>query len=548
MAKSIIMVGSEFTEAYQSIVELIKSGALDRKYTLKDGNIFDGTYEYELTNVNKTREDQVVYEMTKKGASWFEGFRGGEVSRDNAIWCDFVQKIGQEYHKAYSVVEYKEESMTPDRKRTVVKNANKAIENFFRVFYPTINDVILNPIEEKDNFDNIYSLFIRLDLTGGSGSTFPVLVKVYFSETSSGLIPLSKNIAMQVEENISSVVPDEDDEEIKVDENVLSSTLLAFEKFTDGKLDNISNYMFYATEQDEQNVLRMVEKLRHDNLTLECQHVNVLYITHLKLQRMSFEVIVNKEPSYVLDYSSNDTITLTCNKCNEDNVLVINNHISFINNGKAYQFEIDPFKENLGLTDIGIDNILNLSTIAKHNKPIKCNLSGLMCNKTKCASQVIAISTTKGDACVCKDCYHKEKLYFINNVPHVTSDLGYAINVGDLVPLKDIVYCKACGRAFTEDYIIKNKCKACYNFEHDIYGATKVEAKEEFLLYKRLRTFMPLGKRFISLFKKDYDYKHNFARIDEFGDIHFCLKGDFYILPKIDLVLPGYIREPRKMK
>ena len=542
MAKRIIHVGIENKSAFDSICALINGNCFDGlTYSVKNGVISDGEYEYVLTTKKSEKKDEQKFVFEKDGASWFKSLRGEKAPDDDAIWNTFRSNVAIEYHKRFSVVEYKKQAPTKEETLKALKFATDSINDFCAVFYPFLKGKLdVRPVTQNEfNAEDIYGVAVKIELSGGTGASLPVLGRVFFSRTGKVMSPLTVDVATPLDQNIKSLIPDESEENApSINTSVIDNALDAMQALIENTDKNFADYLCFSDKEDLQAVNGLLEKLSHNDIELECQRVDVLYITHIQTTPFNYIVYSQNKPLFHLTVGINDSITISCASCSENTLLVERNQIVYENAlNKKTNCYLDFNLNNLGLTAEEINEVLSFSNLSKHIKPLSCKKStgATICSCYKCESQIFLAVKGEKEKYACLDCPYPEIVYINKNgEPLYTPKLTFAFDKKELVSSDtQTAFCSNCGRAFSKETLLGGLCRTCRGVGND-----SVEKAKK--LYKEYKDFLPLTSR-LTLSTKKYCYED-----DEI--ILFLVGKRQYIFNKLTIKEFGYVKKPKRIK
>lgn len=540
MDKRKIYVGIEHKNVFDSICALINGKCFEGlNYSAKNGIISAGDFEFVLSEKKTTKKEEQKFTFGKNGASWFKPLRGEKTPDDDAIWNTFRSNVAIEYHKRFSVVEYKKRPPSMEETTRAQQIATNAGNLFCQTFYNFLEDEIdVKPIKNYDTED-IFGVAVKIELSGGTGASLPVLGRIYFSKKGKILTPLTTDVATALDQNIKSLIPEDDgDNNLATDDSVIINALDAMDSLIDNPNNNFADYLCFSDDEDLRIVNDLLEKLSHSAIELECQRVDVLYITHVQTNSFAYNIISKNKTLFNMTLGINDTVTISCANCQKGAVLVARNQISFTKpSGEKVNYYLDFNTQNLGLSDSQIEEILEYSDLQKHVKSIACQSGNgkTLCSCFKCDSQLFVAPIGEQLRYACLDCPYPEIVYVNKDGDtFYTPNLTFAFDKKDLVDdTTPTAYCSKCGRAFSESALVGGQCKTC----RDAEGANVEKAK---LLYKRYKDFLPLSTR-MSPTKKKYCYE------DE-EIILFVVGKKQYIFNKLNVKEFGYVPKPKRIK
>ncbi len=541
MIKKKIFVGVEYEDAFHSIYTLIEGKCFDGlPYSVADGVISDGTYEYELTDQRREISEQVKFAFEKDGATWFKALRGEKVPDDDAVWNTFRSNIVIEYHKRFSIVEYRNHAPTAEEKEKAVKTATRSMRRFCKVFYPDFQDLVEVTLRNDELFDDIYGVAMKIDLSGGTGASLPVLGKVYFNRKGKVMIPLAKDIAAGIDKSINAVIPNDDvADQIPTDTAVLDNALDSMQALIEDSNRNFADYIHFGNKSDKKAVEGMLEKMSHDAVELECQRVDVLYVTHIQTNAYEFTAYAQGKPMCNVRLGINDALSISCANCEDDGWIVDRNQIRYADGqGNPQTANLDFSRDDLGLKPQALERIKETGTQKKHFIPVSCKeLPGKKtCAVFKCESQLFEVFDGKKNVRICKDCPYPEVVYTTaSGDKRYTPMLSFAFDKMELVSPQSvgrIGTCELCGRNFSGGAMRNGKCPLCAKAEVEVDD----DAKALYASYKSfLAPFQRKGKGAKGCFEDD-------------EIIVFAVGRKRYVFNKLSVKDVGYVEQPRRIR
>ncbi len=544
MAKKKIYVGAEYSKAFESICELIKSGCLSELgYKVIDNVIDDGVNEYVLIEKENQRSNVKKHGFTDKGATWFGAFRGEETEKDDAIWTTFIENVKEEYHKRFSVVEYKQQPPTKAEKEQANGIINKFVNDFVDTFYPSFSNKVEVHLSPKGGEEDIYGVAFRMELSGGTGASLPVLGKVYFIKNGKTLSPIEKETSAIYDRSVNQIIPeDTGDNEIIVADEIIDSTLNSIEKIVTDTNSNFADYLCFSDISDEKAVKKLLSQLSHDSVKLECTRLDILYIMHIKISAFLAEATYFGETIFRVKMGANNSFTVKCAKCNSEQALVYNNQIAYKVDGVDKLAVLDFEKEQFGLDDQVIDEIIINSEIKNHYFKISCpKVKGWQtCEKIRCYSQVFDGDSGETVDYKCIDCPYPEVVYTTGKgEKKYTPMLVFAKDKMELVDPLDVneervERCAVCGRYFSIGALKNKKCSVCRASETATFNHS------DRLRYKKYKTLLSFGRRATAGFGKKACVEDNEIMI-------FIIGKHRYLFNKLNVKEKGFIAPPVKI-
>ena len=543
MAKR-IYVNNEYKKAFESICQLIDGGCFSGLgWKVSDGIISDGVYEYELTTVFKGDSEKVKHGFKQDGATWFKALRGEYVENNNAIWTSFIETVGIEYHKRYSVVEYQQQPRTQSQKARDLEDNKAMIDSFTKLFYPEFyqkTEVV--EVEGEETKEDIYGVAMRIELSGGTGASLPVLCKVYFSKTGRTITPIAGFISQGIDENLAEIIPEDNKNDQTISgEGIIDTTLNAMDNLINNTNVNFADYICYSDVSDKIAVENLLAQLSHDAVELECQRVDVLYITRITATSYLYDVMYAGRPLFRLSHGLDRALTLRCLNCASFEKIVDSNRIAYTVDGEPREITLQPNLEDFGLTEEQVEEIKEFSALKNHFIHIKCSLANRRqeCKVIKCMSQLFNAGTSDVPSYKCKDCPYPEIVYTtLSGEKKYTPSLIFAKDLMTLVdtqlPETEVEKCACCGRYFTKSSLRSKFCQTCYGA---INGQNIKDKKK---LYKKYKNLLPLSIRFFALSSKK-------LCVEDEELIVFSVGKKKYAFNKLCVKEKGYFNKPHRM-
>ena len=549
MAKKKIYVNRDYEQAFNSIYNLIQGGCLDGAgWKVNNEIIDDGVYEYQLSSVYTGKDKTEKHGFNSDGATWFKALRGVNVENNDAIWTSFIETVGVEYHKRYSVVEYQQQTKTLAEKKKALAENKEMVDQFIKLFYPDFyKKTEIVEVEGEETVEDIYGVAMRIELSGGTGASLPVLCKVYFSKAGRTVTPLSSYAAQNIDDNLSEIIPEETNNNQEISgEAIIDTTLNAVDNLINDSKFNFADFICYSDKADRIAVDNLLSQLSHDAVELECQRVDVLYITHVKASSFLYNVNYLGKPLFKFNNGLNKALTLYCANCNDDEKLVDSNHLVYEVNGEMKTAILQLGVDDFGLTSQQIDEINESGQLKNHYIKVSCHIPsrGQECKTLKCKSQLFSVNV--GDesneklVCKCKDCPYPEVVYTTPlGEKKYTPAMTFAKDVMCLVDTRNedglqVEKCSVCGRYFTKGSLKYNKCHTCFVAEN---GSGTLEQVE---LYNKYKGLLPLGARMGAISEKKFC-------VEDEEIILFVLGTKKYVFNKLSVKEKGYFEEPRKI-
>ena len=512
MAIRTIRVGKEHEAAYRSVCFLIENGGLDGLgYRVVNGRICSDTMEYVLSEErgHGGGDGSEAFGFGENGATWFAALRGERGEDDNAVWMDFMNAVKKQYHKNYSVVEFEQQRKTKQELQHDAEIAEEIIETFIATFVPDLaaeSARTLHPVDDEVITEDVYGAAMRIEVSADvtRGAPLPVLCKVYFNRSGDRVQALPRSSALVIDETVAKIVPNEGDaEKIQDAGDTIDVTLKALDELLNTKSSRFGRCVLYS-EQDERSLESMRSMMSHGHFELECKHVDLLYITHVKTENYVCDLYVGGAAVLRISLGIDDRFSIRCLNCNDSRLLVSRNEIVYEVDGQEKSFLLDYEAENMGLSDEDVAEIREHSHIAEHFKPVRCEGNPRVpggCHRTRCAGQLIP------GTCFCNDCPYPEVLYadfagqrYPADALVVAADLAEAYPDGSREQ-QELCVCNLCQR------VVKNTdasgyCELCAQALSP--SKKDPEAKK---LYRIWRGVLPLSVRLFSVGKRKACYE-----------------------------------------
>ncbi len=542
MSKKRIFVGVEYEDAFESIYTLIAGKCFDGlPYSVGDGVISDGTYEYVLSDKKREASEQVKFTFEEDGATWFKALRGEKVPDDDSVWNTFRSNIVIEYHKRFSVVEYKHRAPSLEERERALKAATSAVRQFCKTFYPDMQEGLeLAPIKDSDLLDDIFGVAMKIDLSGGTGASLPVLGKVYFNRVGKLMTPLVKDVAAAIDNSVNAVIPDEDGATPPSNDTlVLDNALDSMQALIEDTERNFADYIHFSNKSDRAAVYGLLAKLSHDAVELECQRVDILYITHIQTNAYEFIAYAQGKPMLKIQLGINDTVSIQCINCTDDSMIVDRNQIVYFDEaGNVKSAFLDFSAIDFGVSKSLLDEIKATGVQNRHFMPISCKgVQGKKsCSAFRCESQIFEATVDNKPIFVCKDCPYPEVVYTTpSGEKKYTPLLSFAFDKMELVsPAQDgrVSNCTLCGRAFSEAALHSGSCPICYKADRQLTEQSKK-------LFKVYKDYLPLSVR---------SKKGEKACFEDDEVILFVVGNKRYMFNKLNVKDTGYVSKPKQIR
>ena len=577
-----VLVSRDYKDAYEAVRTIIQKGALQNPAyrVLDNGHIYDGVYEYVLGAQEEKSRQESTNGFAGDGASWFRCLRGEQEQSDDATWCNFMVNVKEEYHKRFSVVVYEQMPRSGEEWKKTEEKAQRILRRFLSVFCAELTGdfgmIDVRSVRAADVTEDIYgvSMHVELSTSATSGAPLPLLCKVYFNRNGQ---PIPWKTAKQYDAEIARIIPAgnegdrilNDGADAKSDP-LIDTSLGAVEAMVHDPATNLADYTWMgeidmpttdaeaesadradesdagltsAERKQRQALRKLYIQMSHNDFALECQRVEVLYISHIKTQPYVCRVAIGGRPILQAEIGINDTLTVQCLNCDDRTVLVDHNTICYREGDVEKTAVINAAGERMGLTDDVIAQILQNSPLHDHLLRVRCD--GYRCYRVRCRSQVF--DDPSGDS-FCMDCTHPEIVYTdLDGKPYytpavtVTTDTLQVYNEQQGgAAAGEWGVCAKCHRAFSRGHLVEVDhvllCKdLCAPAERNLDPA---DARR---CYRTYSGILPLSKRLLATRKRKACYE------DE-EMILFVLDNKQYLFNKLNVGEGAYLAQPQRIK
>lgn len=544
MAK--IYVGNEYSGTFDSIVRMYAQGCVPQGLikSAEAGRIVTDAHEFVLGKTRKVREENVDAKMNEDGASWFAVFRGAKPDSRKAEWLMFVERIKEYFHRNYSLVEYcpKDYRLSADEAELQKDN----IAKFLRLFYPGYVFEIFRGDEEEGRED-IYGASLRMELTDGTGEAVPVLGKVFFRKTSSGVFPYTKDEAENINGYLQAFDKPQENYESSQNSLELTDTVIeALDKLvrpSDCAEFKLNDCVIFASDNDRKAVEIMVEKGPNERVDITCVNLSVMNISHVRWQNDNYNIRIGGKTVLKALIGIGGRLNLTCNNCRKKTRLVESGKIKYSFGGKRKLLVTDLNMENFGIPDDILAEIRASGVFSKHISKICCNenvrLAGA-CVRYVCEDEAAELE----DGIIkCRNCPYPEVTFLCDDgVVRYTKNLAFARDRMTLVPKDKVVECKCCKRNFySEEKKVDFVCDFCRTAKIGISGMDYSEYKAGNKLYRKYAGMLPLSTRIKNVRRRKY------CKEDE-DCILFIVDKSALIFYKEKLSDRGFLPSPVKVE
>lgn len=618
-----VLVGRKYEEEFKNAFLLIsecmalEECSVQGSLKSKTAEIVYGgmTYRYDeaIENAQFAGEEAINGQeqgFTAFGATWFSELRGeGLVNSADALWIKVITEISSLYHRKFSMLTYRPKDgegadVTKEKAEEIAKNFLNAFHPDFYAEEETEYRPKVRVTEAKnclvdEEIQDIYGVSLRLALNCGGQSEY-VIGKIYFQKYASGMKPLSRYEALDMDNILQSFHTAEESvgrknveiTRVEKDSNLSGSdsiakenALTALEDCINDSVagrDNFLNYLLMDAQtemnKDREIIGRLLSRTDNSNHELQCDEVKVLYISHLQWKSKIFDAYINGEKALRFVFGLNNRFSLKCLTCkNEPSVqerfgevlLVYNNEVILkqeeVGDVKSVSL-IDATQDAFGVSEEEMQLIRSRGLINDHIKVRKCalsvNRSKKICSCVRCQSQLIPVyydaqgkvtsdskNADKQDW-LCKLCQRPEKVYYkpLEDESVVTATLALDVNTWTLTKIDDTTkICSCCGRRYKQKEK-ESKCELCSTAEKlAIKGkpAKGVEITQEDkrakALYKEYASVLPVLLRVFSCSKAKYC-------VEDDGLMIFIVGKKLYRFNKLDVGKTGIVCSAKKVK
>lgn len=536
-----ILVGNTYVKEFSSIFRLVKDcpafsgrdfkaeGDIEKidsgeRLTVRDGNN-SYTYVSYIPNAqfmdddDDDTEDEIGFSET--GASWFRGLRGESSAESaDAQWMRFIEKIAAQYHKRYSIMEYKQQKgaqIPADDAYLVTKNLVKFL---FGLSIPRkdFEEVTNTKVLEAEALD-VYALSLRLALSGGTGESKRILGKIYFAAKTQEngdrrLVPMYVKDAENIDKAFSGFTGEEGGEEIDLTSQdsharfltIRDNALNALENLTVSTVLNFVDFLLIS-KGDEDVIQQMLKLTAHTTSDLQCSEMKVLGISHIVWRVKAFDCKIGGAPKLRAIFGLNNSVSLRCLGCSDSADIVTNNALALTPDPKnpytQVLFTDFEDEEGLGLSEEEIEDVREYGVHKGHLMKVQCHRIGLgeSCVCYRCGGQIFpAVSPITGkERLYCTDCHRPEVVSRVpgTDEPMLTAASRFSISTRTMVPAQQTATCQLCGRDFGITDRKASYCMLCRKAtevlgEHEM---TKEELKPAIDCYNKYAQVVPLAAR-----------------------------------------------------
>lgn len=522
---NIVIVERKYKQAYDSVRALLdilgdRSEWRELVDAHTDGDaIVDGDLKYVLGKTGSGESDAKTTNATV--GSWFEGLRHYDLVSEKSRWESLMEKVSQAFHKLYSLVEYKEKK-SDGSDESSLESCRAAVDKIFSTFIPDRAGFVECRPSLENAATDYYGVTLRIDVSGSTGASVPVLCKAYFQSVNNVMRPLAHDQAEGIDSYLKSCVDEASrtrDEGINImsantreDEDVIRGTITAVDNLLkSGGSGSVTfeDAIFFAGEEDENEIVQLVSQTAHNGATLKVVGAKILGISHVKWHEHIFDILSGGKQIFKMAVELGNIITMTCASCGR--IVVNKSKVSFKNDDGetvTLRLHFGAGVDDCGLLPEEVDAVKE-KVFDVHNYEVRCpkNFRNRNCSRLMCLTEDKVFyeedPSTGQMRPYCKDCPYTEIVYTdMDGNQHYTPTLTYAVDVGDMVendPTKPLKYCDTCGRKITTG----TRCALCAK---SVKRANDEEARK---VYKKYGTMLPLTARLFVSPKAKRAYEDN---------------------------------------
>lgn len=497
--KKVIRVATANKDSFDAIVALH-----NLQYTNKDeilGVSEDGTTIETKTYTFVKTSDSMSYadhydRLGNDGATWFARMQSGEDS-DGALWQMFVEQTAAYFHKNYSLLEY-----APIRKQPSVSEIaddRQRLLNVLETFgkkKPT-TEIQLRHSDDED-YDDIYSVMMRMSISVGPGEPQPILATLYFKPTKDmGLVPLPCEHAETIQQSLQFFDATQTQSASSGRFEMVSSLMNTLADLFDNNEGDrtLEKYLMLEDALDKKTIDRLIYDKSEETVAITCNTIDVLNVCRVKMYTKKYDILNNGAIAYNAVVGIGNALTITCALCKEP--LVVNNRLV------GSDIVINASQQLLGLTSAQLDQLTQPSNnvFRQHDIVISCTKlhDKQNCSRHVCLSHLFKIdkslynsnTANKADY-LCLDCPYMEKVLPSKDKMYPSEQLTYCCDSGILLPNKEVKTCACCGRHF-QSVNGFSLCTTCAKID------TPLSANQRYRnLYKRYKNLIqPIHRIFL---------------------------------------------------
>ena len=551
-----VIIGREFQKEFESIRTLTERGYVSADIIKRaSGNLIEtenDTFEF-VSGAESAKAEARAYVMERDGASWFANLRGGGQDNGTAAWLNLIERVAAAYHKQYSLVEYiqSDRVVNIENKATYLAGIKKIVEAFF----PSLGAFVRDGSREE-GVEDIYGISLRVELSGGTGESVPVLGKIFFRKVAGRYVPIESEVAAEIDAYLATVVPPaaskkQGGERSGSASDIIDAVLRELNGlFSSSENGGIAHCIVWSGEKDAQTVREIADRIAHDNVELECTAVRVLSISHVEWVNPAFIVATESSALLRAIVGLNKDLTLTCLNCGGE-PLITNGRVLCSIPGEDGEIEkksyfLDITRDDFGLKASELEEIRKYSGFSKHYMEIHCpeserpqgdfSAASKKCSRRLCAANADNLGTDEEPKFKCKDCPYPEVVFKgRSGERYFTPGLGFARDRLTLVEHTQV--CKCCGRTFSKENVRNGRCEFCRS-AHSLSEKQKEIAK---------KTFKKYGSVFSVWQRLRYAGKEKLC-LEQEDLLLFLLGDDVFVLDKMDVKDYGYLQNPRRVR
>ena len=234
--------------------------------------------------------------------------------------------------------------------------------------------------------------------------------------------------------------------------------------------------------------------------------LKILSVSHINWENSAYELKLEGSSAFKICFDKDNKMTINCIRCNNDEQLIVDNKISYIDEIEQQEDNllpqfIEPLEPNCGLSEEQIFQVKNSSLFSKHCNTIECHESIRgkdLCRKIVCSCDCIDFD---GEL-YCKNCHNLSILFkdLTGNIIGRPKDLTFVYDLMKIVKTSETSKCTECGRTFLKESISDGKCLTCQKLDSSLKGLLSGKTGEN-KIYNKYRYLLPLTVRLLNLNK-----------------------------------------------
>lgn len=461
---------------FDNIVLLYNDGFLDDVGIIRasEDSIITSTHEFVKEEKFLESVDENIKLERSKGATWFAGLRDQkevkkDIRNDIAVWQKFIEKTSENFHKNFSLLEYA--PISSEATEAEIKNDKKLISNIISLLMDE-TDFVIEERKLINDKEDIYGASLRMQLTDGVGEAKPVLSRVFFKtdEGERGIIPVKSSDVYKINEMLKAFDSTDTNEDISLSGEKTVPAIMHSLQDLFSKPNGFQDYIHLEDQRDIDTVDAIRNRGAEGITTIYCRSIDVLGVFHVSWAVRKYVVKMGDIDVFEVVFGAANSISFKCILCGTEKI-IDNNKIVLSSINKT--IVIYPTQENLGLTDVDWEDLLEYNPFASHAFFIQCkvlHISGGVCQKRVCEKDSFYVDKTSyiknypPDLKVeklCKNCPYLEQVYVIDDNYYHTPQLSFCSDTIDLLPRNQSYTCRNCGRTFAKELDSNGFCGLC---------------------------------------------------------------------------------------